>query len=51
MKRRVMLLLFLALSLVASGVLLAQGNAFTGTGKLNVAKSKYTGMPRRHPRA
>ena len=38
------LLAFLALSLVASGVLLAQENPRVGTWKLNVAKSKFTGV-------
>jgi hypothetical protein len=44
MKRTLVLVGAVALSLVASGVLLAQGNPFVGTWKLNVAKSKVTGM-------
>jgi hypothetical protein len=43
MKRILVLLPVLALSLVASGVSLAQENPFVGTWKLNVAKSKYSG--------
>ena len=45
MKRILLLLPILALSLVASGVSWAQDNPFAGTFKLNVAKSKFTGMP------
>lgn len=44
MKRMLVLVSVLAVSLVASGVLLAQENPFVGTWKLNVAKSKFTGM-------
>jgi len=44
MKRILALVSVVALSLVASGVLLAQENPFFGTWKLNVAKSKYIGM-------
>jgi hypothetical protein len=44
MKRILVLVSILALSLVASGVLLAQQDSlFVGTWKLNVAKSKFTG--------
>jgi hypothetical protein len=43
MKRILMLLPVLALSLVASRVSLAQENPFIGTWKLNVGKSKYSG--------
>jgi len=45
MKRIFVLVATVALSLVASGVLLAQNDAFVGTWKLNVAKSKFTGTP------
>jgi hypothetical protein len=44
MKRILVLVPVLALSLVASGVLLAQESPFFGTWKLNVAKSKFTGF-------
>ncbi|HXX45270.1 MAG TPA: hypothetical protein VEJ38_11105 [Candidatus Acidoferrales bacterium] len=44
MKRILTLVAALALPLVAAGVLLAQGNPFVGTWKLNVAKSKFTGI-------
>jgi len=44
MKRILVLVSVLVLSLVASGVLLAQDNPFVGTWKLNVAKSNSTGM-------
>ena len=44
MKRIFALVSVLAMSLVASGVLLAQENPFVGTWKLNVAKSKFSGM-------
>ena len=43
MKRILVLVSVLALSLVASGTLLAQENPFVGTWKLNVAKSKFAG--------
>jgi hypothetical protein len=43
MKRILVLVSILALSLVASEILLAQDNPFQGTWKLNVAKSKFTG--------
>jgi hypothetical protein len=43
MKRIVVLVSFLALSLVASGVLQAQENPFVGAWKMNVAKSKFGG--------
>jgi hypothetical protein len=43
MKRILVLLPVLALSLVGSGVSLAQENPFVGTWKLNVGKSKYSG--------
>jgi hypothetical protein len=43
MKRILVLVSILALSLVASKTLLAQENPFLGTWKLNVAKSKFTG--------
>ncbi len=50
MKRIFVFVFVLALSLAASGVLLAQDiplqdNPFVGTWKLNVAKSKFTGVP------
>jgi len=45
MKRILVLVAAVALSLVASGVLLAQNDAFAGTWKLNVAKSKFMGTP------
>ena len=45
MKRILVLVAAVALSLVASGTLLAQNDAFVGTWKLNVAKSKFTGTP------
>ncbi len=44
MKRILMLVSVLTLSLAASGVSLAQNDPFVGTWKLNVAKSKFTGM-------
>jgi hypothetical protein len=44
MKRILILVSFLAVGLVATGVLLAQENPFLGTWKLNVAKSKFTGI-------
>jgi len=43
MKRIFALVPVLAMSLAASGVLLAQDNSFFGTWKLNVAKSKFVG--------
>jgi len=43
MKRILVLISILALTLVASKTLLAQDNPFQGTWKLNVAKSKFTG--------
>jgi hypothetical protein len=43
MKRILALVPVLVVSLVASGVLLAQDNPFVGTWKLNVAKSKFSG--------
>jgi len=43
MKRIFVLVSVLALSLVTSGLLLAQDNPFVGTWKLNVAKSKFAG--------
>jgi len=45
MKRIFVLAFALALSLVASGVLLADNDPFVGTWKLNLAKSKYVGQP------
>jgi hypothetical protein len=45
MKRIIALVPVLALSLVTSGVLLAQENPFIGTWKLNLAKSEFTGTP------
>lgn len=45
MKRILVLVSILALSLVASETLLAQENPFVGTWKLNLAKSKFTGTP------
>ena len=44
MKRILVLASAVVLSLVASGVSQAQDNPFVGTWKLNVAKSKFTGM-------
>ena len=44
MKRILLLASAVVLSLVASGVSLAQENPQIGTWKLNVAKSKYTGI-------
>jgi hypothetical protein len=43
MKRTLVLVSILALSLIASKTLLSQENPFLGTWKLNVAKSKFTG--------
>jgi hypothetical protein len=45
MKRSLFLLCALVLSALAAGPLAAQDNAFVGTWKLNVAKSKYVGAP------
>jgi hypothetical protein len=46
MKRLLVFAAVVALSLVASGVLLAQSNPFVGTWKLNLAKSKFmSGTP------
>jgi hypothetical protein len=45
MKRILFLLTILGLSAVAAGPLKAQENPFVGTWKLNVAKSKFTGVP------
>jgi len=45
MKRLLALATVVTLSLVGSGLLLAQGNPFVGTWKLNVAKSKYVTAP------
>jgi hypothetical protein len=44
MKRIFVFVTAIALSLVASGVLLAQDNPFVGKWTLNLAKSKFTGM-------
>jgi len=44
MKRIMGLTAVVVMSLAASGVLLAQENPFLGTWKLNVAKSKYSGV-------
>ncbi len=44
MKRILVLVPVLALSLSASGALLAQDSPFIGTWKLNVAKSKFSGI-------
>jgi len=41
--KRILVLASAVLSLVASGVSIAQESPFVGTWKLNVAKSKYTG--------
>jgi hypothetical protein len=41
MKRLLLFVTVVALSLVTSGVLLAQANPFVGTWKLNPAKSKF----------
>ena len=43
MKRLLVFATVVALSLVTSGLLLAQSNPYIGTWKLNVAKSKYVG--------
>jgi hypothetical protein len=45
MNRVLQLVCIVAMSLVASGALLAQDNPFVGTWKLNVANSKYVGTP------
>jgi hypothetical protein len=45
MKRILVLLTFLALSAFTSGPLMAQGNSFVGTWKLNLAKSKFEPGP------
>ena len=45
MKRILFLFAVLALSAVVSAPLMAQDNPFVGIWKLNVAKSKFTGMP------
>jgi hypothetical protein len=45
MKRILFLFAALALSAVATGPLMAQGNTFVGTWKLNLAKSKFGSMP------
>lgn len=44
MKRIFVFVTAIALSLAASGVSLAQNNPFVGTWKLNLAKSKFTGI-------
>ena len=45
MERLLVFAMVVALSLVASGLLLAQSNTDVGTWKLNVAKSKFVGGP------
>ena len=45
MRRVVYLLALLAAVAVAAGSLMAQTNPFVGTWKLNLAKSKYEGVP------
>jgi hypothetical protein len=45
MKRVLVLAAVVALSLVTSGVLLAQSSPLVGTWKLNLAKSKYVNAP------
>jgi hypothetical protein len=45
MKRSLFLVCALVLSALAAGPLAAQDNPFVGTWKLNLAKSKYVGMP------
>ncbi|MGA7621949.1 MAG: hypothetical protein WB630_22705 [Candidatus Acidiferrales bacterium] len=45
MKRILFLLAVFVLSAAVSGPMMAQDNPFVGTWKLNVAKSKFTGMP------
>src|SRR5271154_4030423 len=45
MKRILFVLTFLALSLFTSSPLMAQGNSFVGTWKLNLAKSKFEPGP------
>jgi len=44
MERLLVFAMVVALSLVASGLLLAQSDTDVGTWKLNVAKSKYVGL-------
>ena len=41
MKRRLMIILALAVCLIAPALMKADANAFTGTWKLNLEKSKY----------
>ena len=45
MKRVLTLIAVTALVILSSSMLLAQENPFVGTWKLNLAKSKFTGMP------
>jgi hypothetical protein len=45
MKRVLWLVCLLALSAIAAGPLPAQSNPFVGTWKLNLAKSKFEGVP------
>ncbi len=45
MKRMLFLFTILGLSAVTASPLMAQDNPFVGTWKLNVAKSKYVGVP------
>jgi hypothetical protein len=45
MKRLLVFAVVVALSLVGSGLLLAQSNPDVGTWKLNIAKSKYVNLP------
>jgi len=45
MKRIILLVCVLALSTVAAGSVMIQSNPFVGTWKLNLAKSKFVGMP------
>jgi hypothetical protein len=45
MKRRIGLLAALAIVLAAGSVVLAQGNPFVGTWKLNLPSSKYNPGP------
>ena len=45
MKRSLFLVCALVLSALAAGPLAAQDNPFVGTWKLNLAKSKYVGVP------
>ncbi len=45
MKRTLKVIVVVSLMMLSSGMLLAQENPFVGTWKLNLAKSKFTGLP------